>query len=423
MPVTLPPVLIVLNGTAPHAQPLILGTWEYSAPARIYQLIIGAVDTHVKMMKSLDGGATWARMDAAGEIVGVDQPPTAVQSGNSILVSSTDGATHELFVQAFDVSTDTWGVASAAGPVIADSALQNEKNFTRLIVVGSDIWAFFVVGNGTGQKIQYAVLSGGVWGAAVNLVNTVGVQSWTRQIILDPSGLLFHVVYTTTPTSGTTLTLKYLTLTIAGGVISAPATIVVADVNDLVVVGAASIENDTLYLPWHQSKSVPVAGVWQGSPLSAPVWAFVPVDTNSYAATAVSDTWFSFDSGGLVYLFWSIQDFVSLRQQLYYAVNAGAGWSGPTLYYDALINPPIPAPADPADQFIHNPSGALLASGLFAISLGLESDTGGHVPVHGSSNRFPGRNRGCRLLHHDRRYHDCLWFSTERESKRSVWAA
>ncbi len=331
----------------------------------------GSSDVTIRVTKSVDSGATWATQDIANEpdvefAGGLDV--TTFGTDIFIVYASTLAAIREI---TFSMATDTYGSPTADKSFASTVSLVNLR---AVRVSNGDIFAFFDVNDFPG--IQYAKLSGGVWGANQSIEAGGGSDSYRLLSVVIDSTDLMHVFYQTRINTGSTRQLSYRSLTTAGTLGSRVT--VASQVNVDWNIGHVSVWGDNLVIPASPVSSSLKAGVFVGAGLASPVFAsFVLLDTNTQMF-GFSDLYlYSFTSqdGVTDYVFWSSQAGIGNNSELdaiYYSSNLGMGWSAPVLFYDANSFPP-PETIAPDDQFIHRISIAVLNSGLFGTAVNLES--------------------------------------------------
>jgi hypothetical protein len=380
MPVTLPPVIIEASGQARAAGGFgnnngltFFGPFEIGANLYIVQLESNTIQ--IAVYKSADQGGTWTSQDVAGQVTSLSQGAFDVaESGGLLYILFVNAANHFQVVQ-FDTGTDTFG---AAGAALTWTNYNSALNIRLLRVTSGDLYAFAEVTNGASTKIQYAVFSGGVWGALTEFTAFIAATTDLLRAVAVDSGDLMHVTYRRFAAG--VLALRYSSLT-TGGVVSAGTVIDSGGLGgNAWDTGHMAVWGTKLVLPNTDSATGLLAGVWTGTPLAAPVWTFTPVDTLPWAATVTDLYLFSFAIGGTAYLFWSPQDFspadpADIIDRIYVSSNAGSGWSIPTPFYDEVTNPQLQDPGiDPYLQFIHTMSATLLSSGRFGVTTALEEN-------------------------------------------------
>jgi hypothetical protein len=350
MPITVPiRINTTDNNDLAHAL-----LFEYSTPERLYAIAFSS-SFGPSIYKSTDGGATWAAQDDANIAAYNIGAWDVVQSGTNLIIAGTH-ATAGQFVKViiFDTTTDTWGAESANGPAFFHVPPSGAVLVRVVEVASGDLWAFVNISSGTNLRdsIGYDILSGGVWGGVVNFVvdNATPTFNFLQQVVVDSADLI-HVIYKKNTLGDMSASLYHRTVTTAG-VIGAEQAIqlaftpyscgrAVAWVNPVSTV-------ESIVVPYYDSSNN-LAGVWMGTPASAPVWSFTLVDTLGWpagytdygTAQAGRGSAFAFIGGTTLYLAWASHDpTYAVVNALYVAANDGNGWSAPTLFYDEVANPP-----------------------------------------------------------------------------------
>ncbi len=405
MAVTLPPVVLPLVSRDGRSGPNTATDtgaghqflFEYSGPERLYAVTWSFVDPtldnpFVRVFKSTDAGSTWVLQDGANS----PQMGSAIfdvqQTGNSLLVLFQHDTTNLLTFKAFDVSTDTWGVNSTAGPDPSMGTAEDLPGFKFVIVNSGDLWVFYnysTLNNREGSK--YVVFSTGTWGSPTDFnAEALNVRFPFTKLVYDTSADVIHVISLNTPgnTAPTTWSVKHQPITTAGviGSTTTCGTIGPSRAGAIPVaapdVGKCTISGNSLIVPTTYFQTIFTAGTNQiqvlvGTPLSAPVWTTNLINTLSLPTHEQDYESTSFVSGGTVYVFWVFlvsQLSTTTDDKLYYcsSTDAGVTWSAPTLHYDAVANPP--ANVAVVGNYIHAVTAIPLASGAFGVVLAMQVD-------------------------------------------------
>jgi len=325
------------------------------------------------VIKSTDGGATWAKIDQA-------HTPTALNAVSLELESyfTSDGIWHVLMPQSngsfmayaeFDTNVGTWGTAILSGTIRAQGGFfkMAQRLNGEVLVVYDNLQP------GPNNTLSYSLISGGVWGAKIDIAtvpvapspggnNPVGilVDSSDRAHILyerflsGVSNELWHVALDASNTPSTPVLVGAVSL--FGSV---PTPIGVGQIWDgkLLWAGNFSPENQVV--------------LYEGTPLSAPVFttkvvanvAPQSVDMTLHAPIIIGPD-------GKPWIFWCnnpVADSDTIRETVY-ATYDGTTFSAPILAWDSIGNAAV------GDPII----GAQIAS--FSISV-LDDGSGPHVEM------------------------------------------
>lgn len=346
--------------------------------------------SRIKVYKSTDSGATWVEQDTANSPLKATSSHTSeigwdsLWFGTKVTVVYNKQGTTEYRIKTFETATDTWGSESVAGPLEQDA---NDRDQTVRILRDSatgDIYLFYTEQLTTFQTINYSVYNGVSFSAGIILVSASGTEfNYISSAVVDSNGD-FRVFYRKCTVAGNTGKPYQISLT-TGGVIGSENQI--DSTNTAIAFGRASALTDTLILPAYNTSNI--AGVWVGTPLSAPVWQFVLVDTNSLgvgvhdigdlSAVSAGPTYggraFSFVDSGVCYLLWASTNGPTPNKvgggytvnAIYVAAsNDGISWTSPTLVYDEFTNPG--AWYGTLDPDISAISASIISGSLFSIA-------------------------------------------------------
>ena len=407
--ITLPPVKLPLfsrdarSGPASGIDVGAAQQWlfEYTAPTRLYVVTWSfdeayATPGQLRVFKSLDGGSTWsASLDDANGPLLPKQVESVFQAGN-ILACAFFNTAGEIQIVEFDVSTDTFSVVSAVGP----STDNVQVPFTlKLVQFASGRYRVFYnygdIAEAVGYK--YADLVGGVvagvWSPEVILEPTV---IWKRNcfanLVYDPNTDLiqyFSVFISIIPADSTWQIFRH-SIT-EGGVVSsldAMGGFTIGPVNGITdppqapFVGKCAAWNDFLVAPTTfyitpQSSGSRQAVVLMGTPIAAPVWTPVFINTVPTPPTNQTDyEAYAFDDGTRLFIFWVYTNRLAggpppINQIYWTSTLDGVTWTDPVLFYDAIANPPAQGASV---QYNHAVSVIKLLSGAFGTVLALQAN-------------------------------------------------
>jgi hypothetical protein len=332
--VTTPPVVFSPNARddqngSHYFGPFVVG-------ANLYAITAGSNFTFLNIFKSTDNGATWIRMDQVHApriaVGGVQTMFDAVLIGTvfSILYGNPIGGAPVIIT--FDTGTDTYGAPSVDGP--------GSASMVRLAVFSNgDLLASYLDTSVPGPA--FVIFSGGVWGAQVNFIANVSLTGLVMGA--DDIARLFYYTHV----GGVQVFMRTFT---HAGVISAQTAVFTSTyranmegVFNEFPCGRPVIWNGSLILPYYGNPtgSGVQAGVYVGTPFAAPVWTFTLVDTLAWAGTELDSYAYSLiDGHNNLVLFWCSVDTTLTISQIYYAINPGAGFGPPVLFYDEIANPP-----------------------------------------------------------------------------------
>ncbi len=377
--ITQPPVIFETAGVPARAgftYPA-FGPYEYTAPARLYQVLIDQVTSALAVYKSIDGGATWTAQDAAnGPILNgggtVSLNYAVTQRGNILSIIYPPLVYTGQRIVTFDVSTDTFGAPSAAGPTA-----QLRIAYLLQLPSSGDLYAIYEKPATSPQSIFYAVFSGGIWATPVQITAET-LNSSLLVVLLDPDERI-HVYYDI-PGS------ELKEVTVLAGVVAAATTVRTGGGNDdFNEMGQPTIWGTKIVLPYiFEVGGIPLAAVLVGDTFAGPTTWDAPhvIDTVPTVTIAGEDLYvFALVSldGLTAYVFWIALDYgnpSAVIDQMWYASNSGSGWSAPILYYDAVANPQQEDPSVlPINQDLHTISVAALSNGTFGVATAMEENS------------------------------------------------
>lgn len=316
-------------------------------------LVSDTAQGNINIYKSIDGGVTFTAQDAANkqavQVYGNGQSAYDIAiSGSQILCVFVKQGTTHLYQRTFDMSTDTWGTISSAGPNISGDDNDRDQ-LVRIVLVGSDIWVFYPEWLTTFQTINYSIFSAGVWGSNTILVNSSGTIFNHLDAAFEDSNSLLHVIFRRAATQTRSAQLYHTSVTTLG--VAATPDLIDATITTFPA-GKSWAEGTSLFVPFYDSNSR--TGVWEGTPLATPTWTFTLVNTIAFGPSVIDigemthqaaspgygGRAYGFSDGGINYLVWrSTDDPAFTVDAIYYSINSGAGWSAPILAYDFITNP------------------------------------------------------------------------------------
>jgi hypothetical protein len=336
----------------------------YAIGANLYAVLVDFKTSHVNVYKSTDAGLTWATLDSANRPTCDNALDVLLQGTTFHIVYLTPAPADVLKHVSFDTTTDTFGTVSADGP--GNALVPRIAQFAS---------GDFCIGYNDTVDVTFTVklliFSGGAWGAATGVPN---VQNNITGLIIGPDNvarcLYFnqHVspqkVLFRTFTNGGTLGAENL---IFSSTYIPNATI---DTFAMLPVGKSVIWNNSFIVPYYGNPvgSGKQAGVYVGTPYTAPVWTFILLNTLAVSVNEFDCYAYTFvDGDGNLRVFWISIDFIghSASDQLnsmYYATNSGLGFGTPLLFYDSTANPP-PVPGG----LLHTIGAALFPNRKFGV--------------------------------------------------------
>lgn len=334
----------------------------------------------VQVYSSATGVAgTWTHEDAANEPTNYDVNGGVYYGGGSpihvIWKDYIAAGNRPLTAVTFDIDTRHWVVPGNPGPSTA-------SNLFPYVVVRStgDLVVFYE--DSAVPQVNYAILSGGVWGAPVK-VNTLvppGVVT-SCGILLDALDLIHFFYYNATD--------KYYHRSLDNTNVLGAEQALYAHNGVNFNLGQPCLWNGKIEVPYAKKVGADyfpavyegtAAGdanpVWANRDVSAVTKVMAPFQPDNASMFSVNDT-----AGGNLYVFWvtPIEAFGSgLMNTIYYNKDAGAGFLGDTAYFtDASQNP--------ADQdWFHNPSVFFTAADTFSVIVDrINQDAGTNLSVTG----------------------------------------
>ncbi len=298
------------------------------------------------VFKSTDSGATWAVQDAANSASPTNGEDFVFRAG-TLIKALTVTAGGKYVLKIFDTATDTWGAFSADGPAASPSVSQAQFRARMCQVASGDVYVFYAFQTSAGPvqvDLRYTIFSSGSWSAPVVLLAGAPNLSHWVDGVLPVSSTLIYVFLKENATATTNLgALAYITLTTSGVIGSLTA----IDGNNIKYAsGHSAVWGSSILLPYFDTSQL--AGVYIGTPLTAPAWSFTLLDTTAAPATADTGTVndftsaFGFVDGATAYVVWANASTGALTvNQVLYSSNDGSGWTVPALLYDEIANPPV----------------------------------------------------------------------------------
>lgn len=201
------------------------------------------------------------------------------------------------------------------------------------------------------KVLCYRIWNGSAWGSEVQVDSIVGfaLQYLYFDSIVRDANNRMHIFYRFR--YGTYNELRYA-LVNPDGSLGPKQTIRVGNLQDKYQTAIYKLDTDEVVIS-AEFYGDPSAGVYRGSPSSAPLFSYeqvVPPD-GSYPADYVSLAVSTEGDYTTLYLFFVRRRVGSFTNAaIWFASNSGSGWSAPTLFYDAESNPPDLPPAWSLDQ-------------------------------------------------------------------------
>lgn len=321
----------------------------------------------------------WARQDAGNE------PPNDGATTLSFYYSPTedglihilyrDAGTSDLHVIVFDCSTDTYGSPSTAltEPHVGTGGLR------LYLQTGGDYYLYYAYRDAA-ARVAYRVLSGGVW-SGETIVESIAIPGYTALLsgaIDEASGAMF-LLYLTIVNTVTAASLR--TVRVSGaGVVGTPGTVRTLGtlfVGDLYVdTNIGIIDTDRALFPVSDDSSNFLdLDVLIGTPLSAPVWAFSPVDlgTSLTGADYLDHPVLTITAAGNLAALWTVYETSTGDPDQLWLNEDALGSGTASLFYDAVANPPADGLTG-NDQFIHSSGVIQLANGAWTFITAMEID-------------------------------------------------
>lgn len=122
----------------------------------LYACLVDKTNNQIEVWRSTDGGDTWSEQDSANKpsCSAVDGRRTcyAVQSGAAFFVAYPSNSADATNIKPFSMSTNVWGTAITAGPVIQATAAPN-GTFPLLYAIRSDK-SHVIFYNGATQSVM-----------------------------------------------------------------------------------------------------------------------------------------------------------------------------------------------------------------------------------------------------------------------------
>jgi hypothetical protein len=259
------------------------GIWTYNGA----KWAIGKADINgsaIGVFKSVDGGVTWAIQDAANapspELSNQAWALRRVDGDNLIrVIWSSDRLTWNL--REFDMNPGGgWGTDHDPLTLVTPAA-QNQAQDLSFTPTNGDVQFFYITGAVAAEQVWVAVLSGGTWGAPVQ-VSSAPASSQPRHqcLALDPDGLTLHEFWYEENSNPNVFVYQQIQ---AGGVLGPsytfPSGVISSD-----GFGIPRIESGVLLAPADHVVTSDVEvwpSCWEGSPLSSPVFTEGIIDNAS----------------------------------------------------------------------------------------------------------------------------------------------
>jgi hypothetical protein len=386
--VTAPPVLIATAGIPARVDaggsnfegPFVVGTSLYLV--LISQSAFPNTDL-LNVYKSTDNGATWTSMDQSHRPTTNNDCDVVQNAGVFTIIYGSSAAGNALKVIAFNTATDTFGAVSVDGPLTNGNARVAQFASGDLCVWYNQL---------TLGLCAVVIFSAGAWGAAVTVPNAknsiativMGLNN-VAQLFYDDSNAPGINVFFRTFTNGGALGGEQAVFsasffnTPAGGI----------------PIGRTVIWNGNFIVPYYAGVNGNQAGVYIGTPYTAPVWTFTLVDPVLQPPQVppgldqVGDLWVfaMVDSNNNLILFWiTVNDNLPAPPLpgsvnfMSYAINPGTGFGAPVVFYNETTNPQR---ADPThiNDILHTLSANRFASGRFGVVTAMDiTNPGGGTP-------------------------------------------
>ncbi len=292
----------------------------------------------LNVYKTTDGGLTWTSMDSANR-PDTSQSFDVILNGTVFTIVYTASTIDDpLKIITFDTATDTFGVPSVDGPLTSGNA--------RIAQFASGDLCIWYGGFTLG--LQAAVIfSAGVWGIPVTIPAS---KNDARSIVMGANNvaqLFYFDIHAVGPDFFNSVFLRTFT---NGGVMGAEQNVftspaVVLRSSD--PTGRIVIWNGDFIVPAFGGTNNTQAGIWTGSPYTAPVWTFTLLDPTVQPPGAGDFTPFALvDSNNNLIVFWNTLNFGSPAGpvNMSYRINDGTGFKTAQILYDELTNPPLNPP-------------------------------------------------------------------------------
>ncbi len=343
MPVTAPP--IVLDAAHPASDdiggshfygPFVVGT-------SLYAVLMGdEIAHHLNVYKSVNNGSTWTSMDQ------VNRPRTSqsidpILNGTVFTICYTSNTVGDpLKIITFDTATDTFGAPSVDGPLTNGNARLAQFTSGDLCI----LYGGFTLG-----IQQVVIFSAGAWGVPVNIPNA---KNSIAAILIGANNIaqLFYF-----DILAPAVNVFFRTFTNAGALGAEQNVFSSAVLNPTpqagIPIGRPVIWNGNFIVPYYGGVAGNQAGVWIGTPYTAPVWAFTLVNPVAPVQTFPPDPATDFSAFALIdgsnnlTLFWiTTSDVFQTLQvppyvnQVQYSTNAGTGFGAVQVFYNEPVDPP-----------------------------------------------------------------------------------
>ncbi len=327
----------------------------------------GGLSTRFQVLKSSDGGATWARVDAGGGT-------SYITNGNAALFISTGifflfgGVNPANTSDATKVDEQSFVYASDTFQGLLTAAVTSYTGKLRAGIRSDDsaVAAFDDSGD----------VKGVIFNGALGSVFAVEPSATHIALIVDAS----DVAHSLSNVSGV---IKYRTITGAGSVSSS---VTIPDVPEAGDPGYGVADAGNLYYPWPDfsgpfSRAKCEVATGATSAPGTASWTEYPVWTTGLDSDSNDDSPIVIKSGADIFVFW-INETDAGISRIYSARFNGAGFDAPVVFYDSSLYPPAGSVGDPTITRIDM---AIVGGSLVSIiTMGI-GDGGGVKTFYGQS--------------------------------------
>ncbi len=158
--------------------------------------ILGSPNQPPSVIKSTDGGTSWAKVNQSGAPNALNANALNFESFFTVdgvwhVLAPDAGGNHMAYAE-FDMNTETWGAAITSGTITVVGGFM--KMAQRL---SGDVLVVYEA-QGATRQLSYSLISGGVWGAKVDIttVPTVTVPGQNNPVgILVDALDTAHILY------------------------------------------------------------------------------------------------------------------------------------------------------------------------------------------------------------------------------------
>jgi hypothetical protein len=368
-PSTAPPVQIDSGGVTESAfggatQTFYPGPFAYQGA--LYVILYSTLGTlTVNVFQSTNNGLTWTKF--AGPVFPTAEINAQFNSSTGIITFVYTPSGTIARWATFNCNTLTFTIT-----VFPDITDWNPANNQIDFVIRADGTVVCIYSQtGTGALV-YRILSGGVWGAAIAATpGTVGHSYVEYGALLDSAGVT-HFIYLDSIGGGQTW--NHVALS-SLNVLGAPIAITTAIQNNGDFMQRGVIWNNSIVLPLARKFAAGTsskATVFIGTPLSAPVWTITDFESTATGGNTITNA-SAIVQGPSVQVMWNFTPTLN-TDQIHLASNGGSGFSAPSVFYDAILNPPNSVPI--ASQFLQNIAAGLDINGNLE-ALAIMTDLGG----------------------------------------------